>query len=45
MVCKNRGIYDFLGLSRVLITYNICPPGNGSCFPGLGSHDGRLGAR
>ena len=26
MVCKNRGIYGFLGLSWVLITYNICPP-------------------
>ena len=28
MVCKNRGIYGFLGLSWVLITYNICPPVN-----------------
>ena len=26
MVCKNRGVYDFLCTSWVLITYNICPP-------------------
>ena len=25
-MCKNRGIYGFLGPSWVLITYNICPP-------------------
>ena len=25
MVRKNRGIYGFLGTSRVLISYNICP--------------------
>ena len=28
MVCKNRGIYGFLGPSWVLITYIICPPRN-----------------
>ena len=27
MVCKNGGIYGFLGPSWVLITYNICPLG------------------
>ena len=27
MVCKNRGMYGFLGTSWVLITYNTCPPG------------------
>ena len=26
MVCKNRRIYGFLGPSRVLISYIICPP-------------------
>ena len=26
MVCKNRIIYGVVGLSWVLITYNICPP-------------------
>ena len=26
MVCKNRGIYEFLGTSWVLITYIISPP-------------------
>ena len=25
-MCKNRGIYGFLGTSWVLTTYNICPP-------------------
>ena len=29
MVCKNWGVYGFLGPSWVLITYIICPPGNG----------------
>ena len=27
MVCKNRGIFGFLGTSWVLITYIICPSG------------------
>ena len=25
IMCKNRGVYGFLGTSRVLITY-MCPP-------------------
>ena len=25
-MCKNWGIYEVLGPSWVLITYNICPP-------------------
>ena len=29
MVCRNRGIYGFLGACWVLITYIICPPANG----------------
>ena len=28
MVRKNRGMYGFLGISWVLIAYNICPPRN-----------------
>ena len=32
MVCKHRGNTWFLGLSRVLITYNICPPGNRNSY-------------
>ena len=28
MVRKNRGMYGFWGTSGVLITYNICLPGN-----------------
>ena len=28
MMRKNSGMYGFLGTSRVLITYNICPPVN-----------------
>ena len=27
MVREDRGIYGFLCISGVLITYNICPPG------------------
>ena len=30
-MCKNRGIYGFLGTSWVLITCNICPPGIVGC--------------
>ena len=32
MVCKHRGNTWFLGLSRVLITYNICPPGDRNSY-------------
>ena len=30
MVCKNGGVYGVLCPSLILITYNTCPPCNGS---------------
>ena len=41
MVCINRGVYGFLGLSWVLITM-VCPPRNSTCMRTLkGSPEGK----